>query len=99
MPTSTSTSPATAAGGWSTFLSLAGGRRARYPSDVEPMAPVHSRSYRYAHRPGGYQLASLHAVTPEGQERGTMRRMEIRMELTEALVTEDITPIRTGTTA
>ena len=29
-------------------------------------------------------------MTP--QERGTMRRMEIRMELTEALVTEDITP-------
>ena len=27
-------------------------------------------------------------MTPEGQERGTMRRME----LTEALVTEDITP-------
>ena len=46
----------------------------------------------YTHRPGGYQLASLHAVTPEGQERSTMRRMEIRMELTEALVTEDITP-------
>ena len=29
---------------------------------------------------------------PEGQERGTMRRMEIGMELTEALVSEDITP-------
>lgn len=31
-------------------------------------------------------------MTPEGQERSTMRRMKIRMELTEALVTEDITP-------
>ena len=31
-------------------------------------------------------------MTPEGQERSTMRRMEIRMELTEASVTEDITP-------
>ena len=38
--------------------------------------------------PGGYQLASLHAVTPEGQERSRMRCME----LTDALVTEDITP-------
>ena len=33
-------------------------------------------------------MASLHAVTPEGQERSRMRCME----LTEALVTEDITP-------
>jgi hypothetical protein len=49
---------------------------------------VHRSQYRYAHRPGGYQLASLHAVTPEGQERSRMRCME----LTEALVTEDITP-------
>ena len=31
-------------------------------------------------------------MTPEGQERSTMRRMKIRMELTEASVTEDITP-------
>ena len=39
-------------------------------------------------RPGGYPMASLHAVNPEGQERSRMRCME----LTEALVTEDITP-------
>ena len=31
-------------------------------------------------------------MTAQGQERGTMRRMEIRMELMEASVTEDITP-------
>jgi UvrB domain 3 len=49
---------------------------------------VHRSQYRYALRPGGYQLASLHAVNPEGQERSRMRCME----LTEALVTQDITP-------
>jgi hypothetical protein len=31
-------------------------------------------------------------VTSEGQKRSTMRCMKIRMELTEASVTEDITP-------
>jgi hypothetical protein len=44
-------------------------------------------------RPG--QLASLHAVTPEGQERSRMRCME----LAEALVTEDITPFVAQTRA
>ena len=81
-------------GWWMVHIPELGGRtQARYPQRGRANGTrVHRAQYRYAHRPGGYQLASLHAVTPEGQERSTMRRMEIRMELMEALVTEDITP-------
>ena len=47
-------------GWWMVHIPKLGGRtQARYPREVEPMA----REYWYAHRPGGYQLASGHAVT------------------------------------
>ena len=52
---------------------LAGGRKLAIPARSSQWHASTCAQYRYAHRPGGYQLASLHAVTPEGQERSTMR--------------------------
>jgi len=63
-PASISMSPAMAAGGCVYIPELGGLTQTRYPREVELMARGYiAVSDWYAHRPGGDQLASVHAMT------------------------------------